>query len=180
MGRGIQFLSSHRYSKILHTHHPLFTGAKPAYSLWDGKKLDYVAARKQIYAPLYAAAVVKTEAFYRLQKLYESKHEIYLWDFDGYDYLKMNRTLDDVLNDPKLKMGHAFVLAALLGRPHSLPWGQPAPPELAQLEQLEQARQVAATATSTKRALEADQKRTTRKAAKAQPQPELALGDFND
>jgi hypothetical protein len=68
----------------------LATGAKPAYSLWDGQKLDYVEARKRIYAPLYAAAVVKTEAFYRLQKLYETNSEIYLWDFDGYDHLKMN------------------------------------------------------------------------------------------
>jgi hypothetical protein len=165
----------------MHSVIVIFTGAKPAYSLWDGKKMDYVAARKQIYAPLYAAAVVKTESFYRLHKLYETKQEIHLWDFDGYDYLKMHRTLDDVLNDPKLKMGHAFVLAALLTRPHSLPWGQPAPPELSQLEQLEQARQAAAATASSKHVLEIDQKRAARKQAKAQANNcDLSLSDFDD
>jgi hypothetical protein len=32
-------------------------GAKPEYSLWDGERLDYIEARKRIYAPLYARAV---------------------------------------------------------------------------------------------------------------------------
>lgn len=32
-------------------------GAKPEYSYWDGKKYGYVAARKRIYAPLYASLV---------------------------------------------------------------------------------------------------------------------------
>ena len=34
--------------------------------------------------------------------------------FDGYDYVGKRMTLNDVINDPRLKMGHAFVLAMLL------------------------------------------------------------------
>jgi hypothetical protein len=35
----------------------LASGAKPEYSYWAGKKYGYVAARKLIYAPLYASLV---------------------------------------------------------------------------------------------------------------------------
>jgi len=44
----------------------------------------------------------------------DHSHQLYylLWDFDGYDY--RHTTLYEVLNNPKKKMGHAFVLAALL------------------------------------------------------------------
>ncbi len=69
----------------------MISGAKPEFSLWNGEKLDYVAARKRIYAPLYAAAVVRTEAFYRLWQLARIERELCLWDYDGYDHLSMVR-----------------------------------------------------------------------------------------
>ena len=97
---------AHRY--------PMPKGIKPLYSLWDGEKLGYVEARKCIYIPLYANAVLKTEAFTHLKQTYEAFGEITLWDFDGYDYLNMGITLKQVANDPNRKMGHAFVLAMLL------------------------------------------------------------------
>jgi len=93
---------------------PMGKDAIPLYSYWGGQKLDYVTARKKIYCPLYAESVVKTEGYKKLKNLYETEPYLYIWDFDGYDYLKMGRTLDDVLNDPKKKMGHGFVLAMLL------------------------------------------------------------------
>ena len=40
--------------------------------------------------------------------------EVHLWDFDGYDYVAKRMSLNDVINEPKKKMGHAFVLAMLL------------------------------------------------------------------
>ena len=96
---------AHRY--------PMGKGRIPLYSYWDGQKLDYFQARKMIYAPLYSQAVLKTEAFQKLLKLYESKEDFALLDFDGYDYLSMGMTLKEVVNGQK-KMGHAFVLAMLL------------------------------------------------------------------
>lgn len=97
---------AHRY--------PMGRGAAPLFSLWKGKRLGYIDARKEIYMPLYAEAVVKTDAFKQLKALYETHGKLVLFDFDGYDYLGEGKTLEDVVNDPKKKMGHAFVLALLL------------------------------------------------------------------
>lgn len=97
---------AHRY--------PAGKGRKPEFSLWAGRRLDYVPARKAIYAPLYAEAVQKTEAWKRLVSLYETESELTLLDYDAHDHRKIGRSLTDVLNSPDRKMGHAFVLAMLL------------------------------------------------------------------
>jgi hypothetical protein len=90
-------------------------GRSPEYSYWDGKKLDYINARKKIYIPIYSRSVVKSDAFKKLLDLYEKEErDIYLMDFDGYNHIKMNKSMDQVINDPKMKMGHAFVIHALL------------------------------------------------------------------
>ncbi|PLS18880.1 hypothetical protein CVD28_00320 [Bacillus sp. M6-12] len=94
--------------------YPMGKGAIPLYSWWNGDKLDYIEARKRIYLPLYAKAVVTSPAYQILKKTYEQRGEVILWDFDGYDYLALGMTLEQVLNEPKRKMGHAFVLAMLL------------------------------------------------------------------
>lgn len=100
---------AHRY--------PMGKGVVPEYSYWDGKKLEYIEARKQIYIPLYSNAVVKTDAFSKLKSRFDLLHDeidMYLIDFDGYDHKKLNMSYDDVINCKDRKMGHAFVLAMLL------------------------------------------------------------------
>lgn len=104
--KGWQDTYAHRY--------PMGKGAIPLYSYWDGNKYGYIEARKKIYAPLYAKAVVKTKAFEQLVDLYLSGDTFALLDFDGYDYLSLGMSLKDVANNPTKKMGHAFVLAELL------------------------------------------------------------------
>lgn len=104
----------HGWSLTRAMRYPMGKGVVPEYSYWDGDKLDYIEARKRIYIPLYAAAVQKTEAWEELVSRYKSEKDIYLWDFDGYDYITMGRSLKQVVNDPERKMGHAFVLALLL------------------------------------------------------------------
>lgn len=99
---------AHRY--------PMGKGRKPLYSWWNGEKLGYIEARKKIYLPLYWISAHDTYAFRYLCELYAKRGKITLWDFDGYDYLKLGMSLEDVLNDPKRKMGHAFVLAMMLQR----------------------------------------------------------------
>lgn len=94
--------------------YPMGRGARPLYSLWNGDKLGYIEARKTIYGPLYARSVQTTSSFQQLKELYESGHDITLRDYDGYDHDDLKMTLTEVLNNPYKKMGHAFVLKALL------------------------------------------------------------------
>lgn len=97
---------AHRY--------PMGKGAVPVYSWWDGEALDYIQARKVIYVPLYAELVVNTSGYKELQQLVAEGHDIALRDFDGYDHEALSLSLTDVLNNPRRKMGHAFVIKALL------------------------------------------------------------------
>ncbi len=98
--------------------YPMGKGAVPSYSYWNGKKLTYVEARKEIYIPLYVAAVKKTDAFSKLvdewHEANEQERDMWLWDFDVYDYRSLGMTLEEVRDCSDRKMGHAFVLAMLL------------------------------------------------------------------
>ena len=93
---------------------------KCRYAWWkvsgEFRKLNYIAARKRIYIPLYARSVVKTEAFRRLVELRDSGKNLMLIDFDGYNlhHPHYGLTYNDVVHCPILKMGHGFVLAMLL------------------------------------------------------------------
>ena len=97
------------------------------YAWWkvDGKfkRLYYIPSRKAIYIPLYAKAVVKTEAYRRLVELRDAGKNLMLIDFDGYNPYHPHygfasddtvRTYNDVIHCPLLLMGHGFVLAMLL------------------------------------------------------------------
>ena len=92
--------------------YPMGKGAIPLYSLWDNEKLDYIQARRKIYYKVYSEGVVRTDAYNRLYDYYINNTDIHLWDFDGYNYTHTD--LKGVFNDPKRKMGHAFVLAIML------------------------------------------------------------------
>jgi len=94
--------------------YPMGKGAKPLYSWWDGKKLSYIEARKQIYIPLYSQAVRNTEAYETLVNIYRHSEKVYLLDFDGYNQRSLGMSLEDVVDFSGRKMGHAFVLAMML------------------------------------------------------------------
>ena len=94
---------------------------KCLYAWWkvegEFKKLGYIDGRKHIYLPLYAKAVVKTEAYRRLVELRDSGKNLMLIDFDGYNPWHPHygfTSYNDVIHCPLLKMGHGFVLAMLL------------------------------------------------------------------
>jgi len=95
--------------------YPMGRGRKPLYSWWNGEKLTYVEARIKIYIPIYARAVIQSEAYKKLLEIYNNeKKDIYLIDFDGYNHVKMGKSLEEVITNPNKKMGHAFVLYGLL------------------------------------------------------------------
>ncbi len=87
---------------------------KPLYSWWNGKALSYIEARKEIYIPLYAQAVKETPAFDKLKELYESEEHLYLQDFDAHNLTPGKFTYDELINNPHIKLGHAYVLAMML------------------------------------------------------------------
>lgn len=97
--------------------YPMGKGATPEFSLWKGDRLGYVEARKKIYIPLYYKAVINTDAFKQLQELYLNQPYLYLFDWDGYDHKNFERSYGDVINNKKLKLGHSFVLGAMLEHP---------------------------------------------------------------
>lgn len=101
--------------------YPMGKGAVPVYFLWGGKspytqmrKLSYVEARRQIYAKLYRPCAAKTPAFAKLKEL-AAQGDLGLWDFDGCNHHALGLTIDQVIDDPKRKAGHAFHLAQMLG-----------------------------------------------------------------
>lgn len=94
--------------------YPRGKGAKPAYLLWEGRKLDYIAGRLQVYWPLYRDAVARTPAFARLREIVASGRAVALFDFDGFDHAAAGVPLSAVLVDTRRPMGHAFVLKAML------------------------------------------------------------------
>jgi len=97
---------AHRY--------PMGKGRIPAYSYWDGRKLGYIEARKEIYIPIYAEYVIYTASFHKLKQIYDSGKTLILRDYDAYDHIVAGMTLVDVVNNPRRKCGHAFVLAMIL------------------------------------------------------------------
>jgi hypothetical protein len=53
--------------------YPLGKGRRPLCSLWNGQRLGYIDARKQIYLRLYQQAVKQTQAYAMLQDLYQQR-----------------------------------------------------------------------------------------------------------
>ncbi len=111
------------YDEIAHRY-PMGKGAIPLYSIYPQsafnltEKLGYIQARKQIYAPIYAENVASTDSYKILREQYGEcnlhNKEIILLDYDAYDHQALGMSLTDVINNPKRKMGHSFVLMMML------------------------------------------------------------------
>ena len=101
---------------------PMGRGAKPLCSVWRNRLVGYVEARLLIYIPMYVEALCRDPEAWRAYKALRALHtraraaglELALFDYDGYDHVGTRKTLAQVAADPTKKMGHAFVLAALL------------------------------------------------------------------
>lgn len=95
--------------------YPMGVWNKHLYHWWDGKKLTNLEAQNQIFLPLYKQAAIKTPAFEKLKYFYEnSKQDIYLIDFEGYDHRFLGKSWDDVVNNIDMPVGQAFALCMIL------------------------------------------------------------------
>ena len=95
--------------------YPMGKGAIPLYSMWDFQHLGYIEARKRIYIPLYSGGVRRyAQSSLRLLRQAASQGDIAIKDYDAYDHRALGYSWDDVVNDPRRKMGHGFVLAMVL------------------------------------------------------------------
>lgn len=102
------------WDSTMASRYPAGKGRKPLCSLWNGNRLGYIEARKQIYIPLYQHAVKQTTAYQKLERLYVEQGQLTLFDFDGYDHRQLGMSFSDVINCHTRICGHAFVLAIML------------------------------------------------------------------
>ena len=93
---------------------PMGRDKDPLFYLWDTEKLSEVEARKQVYIPLYKNLVENSEAYKGLKYIYEQEKDIVLIDNLAFDYLDLNITLEDYLNDSSKPFTHSLVLALML------------------------------------------------------------------
>jgi hypothetical protein len=95
--------------------YPAGKGAIPLYTWYNDQQLSYVDARKALYVPLYRNMIENNKAAQveidKIIKLLVTT-DVYLKDFDGYN--DPDKTFDEIINDPKKKMGHAFVLREII------------------------------------------------------------------
>lgn len=94
---------------------------KPAYSYHNGKKLDYVDSRKQIYVPTYLSLIRATTELRLLKERVQDGENIMILDFDGPDPAQYPNglpvtvdTLRERLHDEERPFGHGYVVAAEL------------------------------------------------------------------
>jgi hypothetical protein len=99
--------------------YPMSKGAVPLYSYLDGRKLNYIEARKELYVPLYKSLLgLVNPSLEKLVELCKDK-DVALWDFDGYH---TDDNFDTILNNPDKKMGHAFVLREVINERLQSSW----------------------------------------------------------
>jgi len=80
---------------------------------WDGRMMDAVTARREIYAALYCRHVVQTPAFQQLQALC-AKGDVAIFDMDGYDAPVLGMSPDDTIRDTGHSWGHGMLLTLML------------------------------------------------------------------
>jgi len=95
--------------------YPFGVWNKHLYHWWDGKKISNLEAQNNIFLRLYKEAVIKTNEFKRLKDLYENtEKDIYLLDFEGYNHRFLERSWDEVINNPDQPVGQGFALCMIL------------------------------------------------------------------
>jgi len=95
-----------------------FTGnSEIAFWWWDGRMLNRIQARQQIYATLYSTFLLKTRGFERLKEIVARGDALRIFDLDGYDWLDLGMEPADCVRDANHSFGHGLCIALhLLGK----------------------------------------------------------------
>lgn len=95
--------------------YPKSKGKKVLYGIYNGKKMDYITARKEVYVPEYYEMIK--------DRVKEEKHrDITVYDFDGprkedgdVDCKEVTQELlIEKLNDTSRPFGHGYIVAGIL------------------------------------------------------------------
>ena len=101
--------------------YPAGRGARPAFSVYGPLRLSYVSARKAMYVPMYAKLAMETDEFKELARNYRCGKSIVLLEFDA-KVEQNTMPFDDIINDPRNKMGHSYVLRECLRNSKDPEW----------------------------------------------------------
>lgn len=102
--------------------YPQGKGRKVLYTKFNGKKLNYVDSRKQIYVPEYYQLIQGTTSLNKWKKLYDNGACIVIYDFDGPrsengDPICLELTCElliDKINNLTFPFGHSYIVGATL------------------------------------------------------------------
>jgi hypothetical protein len=113
--RNPKFRASHASFKAnkKHVRRAFPKGSTVAGWYWNGRVLDAVTARREIYATLYCRSVLQSPAFQRLKELLSS-NDVVIYDIDGYDYVTLGMSPEDTIRDVNHSWGHGLLLNLLL------------------------------------------------------------------
>lgn len=89
------------------------------FARYGGEKMDYLTARKKVYAPTYAKLVRDTKVFVELRRQVLAGENIQIVDLDGpkdeeRSHVVTAELLRRKINDPTASFGHGYILAGLL------------------------------------------------------------------
>jgi hypothetical protein len=96
-------------------------GGKPLYTLYRGKRLGYIDARKQLYQPIYQRLARSTAEYGKLLRLMRDGQNVLLIEPDGPDVRSYPEgremsepLLAELIDDERHIYGHGFALASAL------------------------------------------------------------------
>lgn len=104
------------FAKTKADRYPMGKGKKPLFTYWNGNRLSYIEARKQVYFPKYEESVIDTDVFKDLLNLYMKGELLAIRDFDVYRFDLLGMTIEEVINNSNKKAGHGFVLYKMLNK----------------------------------------------------------------
>lgn len=100
---------------------PLKEFGTPTASFYNDKPYGYVESRKDIYVPIYHQLIKDLPVIQEMKKLLDEGTNIMIIDGDGApksvypEGLEMTKeNWDKMIDDPKYKFGHGYVVAGLL------------------------------------------------------------------
>ena len=95
---------------------------KTLFYYWQGKELNEIEARREIFCPLYVDFARKTKSFRNIKKLLKAGYNVQLIGYDSVPYSSaydpVGQILKDIFNEPSKPFTNVHVLAGMLTKNH--------------------------------------------------------------